>query len=500
LLKRGKVVLFYPPYDGPALSAPLCLLALAAPLREAGFSVAVIDAAISPDYRTEVLRECRDAICVGISVLTGPMIRSAVEIATQIRKNLPHLPVVFGGWHPTLLPEQTLRAECVDLVVRGQGEVTLLELAERLAGGETVMGVKGVSWKHGDDVHQEPERPVERLEKLPSPAYDLIDFDTYERLFGIRKIAYATSVGCPYACNYCTDMVFYKRRFNAYSAERVIGEVTELVERYRLEEVAMLDSNFPVDVHRALAIARGFAGSGLRFRWTFQASTDFLCRMSEDEVRLLGQSGVSHMGFGTESTSSSVLRLMNKRHQRVDEMYETARKAELGGIHVTFNLIFGYPGETEADRVETLQTMSDIGRRFWNVSFSPNIFTPYPGIPIWPQLRELGVREPQTLNEWVDLPLGKNVLPWLQGEELNRLRRMLEFFLLNNQIRKATKSHRLLRKGVRRLLGAPLRWRIRSNNYSFPWELWVARSAEKLVTRRSLLTGQPLGSAISDVC
>jgi radical SAM superfamily enzyme YgiQ (UPF0313 family) len=249
-----------------------------------------------------------------------------------------------------------------------------------------------------------------------------------------------------------------------------------------------------------LAIARGFADSGLRFRWTFQASTDFLCRMSEDEVRLLGESGVSHMGFGTESTSSSVLRLMNKRHQRVDEMYETARKAELGGIHVTFNLIFGYPGETEADRVETLQTMSDIGRRFWNVSFSPNIFTPYPGIPIWPRLRELGVREPQTLNEWIDLPLGKNVLPWLQGEELDRLRRMLEFFLLNNQIRKATKGHRLLRKGVRRLLGAPLRWRIRSNNYSFPWELWVARSAEKLVTRRSLLTGQPLGSAISDVC
>ena len=65
----------------------------------------------------------------------------------------------------------------------------------------------------------------------------------------------------------------------------------------------------------------------MNFRWTFQASTDFLCRMSDDEVRLLGESGVSHMGFGTESTLSSVLKLMNKRHQRVNEMYETARKA-----------------------------------------------------------------------------------------------------------------------------------------------------------------------------
>ena len=404
--------------------------------------------------------------------------------------------MVFGGWHPTLLPEQTLREDFVDVVVRGQGEVTLLELAERSPAANRSSASRCFleTWRWST---RNPSVRCEPLDTLPSPAFDLVDFDAYERLCGIRKLAYATSVGCPYACNYCTDMVFYKRRFNAYSAERVVAEVTELVARYRIEEVALLDSNFPVDLRRALAIARGFNESGLRFRWTFQASTDFLCRMSEDEVRLLGESGVSHMGFGTESTSSSVLRLMNKRHQRVDEMYETARKAELGGIRVTFNLIFGYPGETEADRVVTFRTMSEIARRFWNVSFSPNIFTPYPGIPIWPQLRELGVREPQSLHEWMDMPLGANILPWLQGEELNRLQRMLEFFLLNNQIRKATKSHRLLRKGVRRLLGAPLRWRMRSSNYSFPWELWLARKAEKLVTRRSLVTGQPLGSAIA---
>ena len=100
----------------------------------------------------------------------------------------------------------------------------------------------------------------------------------------------------------------------------------------------------------------------MKFRWTFQASTDFLCRMSEDEVRLLGESGVSHMGFGTESTSEPVLKLMNKRHQRVDEMFETARKANIADIRVTFNLIFGYPGETEADRAITFRTMSEIAR------------------------------------------------------------------------------------------------------------------------------------------
>jgi radical SAM superfamily enzyme YgiQ (UPF0313 family) len=274
----------------------------------------------------------------------------------------------------------------------------------------------------------------------------------------------------------------------------------ELVTRYRTEEVALLDSNFPVQLPRALEIARGILRSGVKFNWTFQASTDFLCRMSEDDVRLLGASGVSHMGFGTESTSESVLKLMNKRHQRVDEMYETARKAQLGGIRVTFNLIFGYPGETEADRIITFQTMSDIGRQFSNVSFSPNIFTPYPGIPIWPQLREMGVPEPQNLREWMDMPLGANMLPWLKGRELARLQRMLNYFLLNNQIDRRHKNHSWLRRAVRFVVQTPIRWRLRSSRYSFPWELWLSNLSERVILRRSLVTGQELPKEPANVC
>jgi len=500
VLTNRKVVLFYPPYDGPPLGAPLCLLSLAAPLLQAGFDVSIIDAAIHRDWEQKVLREVRDALCLGISVLTGPMIRGAVRIAKAVKKEGLSLPVIFGGWHPSLVPGQTLQENYVDAVVRGQGDLTLLEIAQKLSEGKEYRSVQGVSSKVLGMPQHSPERRVALLDDLPTPAFELADFDAYERVSGERKLAYATSVGCPYACNYCTDMVFYKRRFNALEAQRVVSEVTELVERYRIDEVAMLDSNLPVDWRRAREIAQGFVDSGKKFHWTFQASTDFLCRMSDDDVRLLGESGVSHMGFGTESTSSSVLKLMNKRHQRVDEMYETARKASIGGIHVTFNLIFGYPGETEADREETLLTMSDIARQFWNVSFSPNLFTPYPGIPIWPELRSLGLPEPQSLEEWADLPLGRNTLPWLQGKELKRLWRMLEFFLLNNQLRKATKNHPRLRTGVRRALGVPLRWRMRTKQYSFPWELWVGRQFEKIVTRRSLVTGQALQKEGAGAC
>jgi radical SAM superfamily enzyme YgiQ (UPF0313 family) len=476
------------------------MLALASPLLQAGFEVKLIDELTHSNYEEVIQQEAKDALCFGISVLTGPMISSAIRVAKAVKRSYPDLPIVFGGWHPSLLPEQTLKPEYVDVVVRGPGELTLLELAQRLSNGGGWQGIQGISYKNAAGVHHEMERPVANINDLPSPAYDLANFDLYSASSGVRKLGYASSIGCPYACHYCTDQVFYKRRFNAYSANRVVSELTELVPQYRIDEVSLLDSNFLVDMKRAVAIARGILASKLNFRWTFQASTDFIWRMNEDDVLLLGESGVSHMGFGTESASQEVLALMNKKQQRVEQMFETARKSELAGIHVTFNLIFGYPGETEADRQQTFRIMSDIARQYWNVSFSPNIFTPYPGIPIWPQLREMGLREPQSLEEWSTLPLGRNVLPWLQDEELRRFRRCLEYFLLNNQIRKVTRTNRWLRRGFRRALGAPIRWRLGTARYSFPWELWVSRAVEKVVTRRSLLTGQKLSESIQEIC
>jgi anaerobic magnesium-protoporphyrin IX monomethyl ester cyclase len=498
-----KVVLFYPPYDGPPLGAPLSLLCLASPLLQAGFEVKLVDNLLAPDYEQTILREASDSLLLGISVLTGPHIGAAVRVSRAVKKMRPEMPIVFGGWHSSLATEQTLREPFVDAVIRGQGELTLLELAQRIANGEDWHGVRGLSFKDKDadgKIVHEPERPVANINSLPAPAYELADPGIYAAASGVRQLAYTSSVGCPYQCNYCTDQVFYKRRFNAYTVERVVNELAELVPRYDIEHVPFFDSNFLVDRKRAVAIARGIVDAGVKFQWDFQTSTDFLALMSEEDVRLLAESGVHHIGFGTESASQEVLELMNKRFQHIDQMVETARKTNVAGIHIVFNIILGYPGETEAHRQQTFRFMSEIAREYSNVSFSPNIFTPYPGIPIWPQLKEMGVYEPQSLEEWETLALGTNVLPWLRGEELRRLRRSLEYFLLNNQIRKATARIPWARRSVRRLLGAPVRWRIGKSRYSFPWELWVSRTVEKVVTRRSLLTGQPLAERTEQVC
>ncbi len=497
-----KVVLFLPPYSGPPMGPPAGLLWLAAPLRQAGYEVSIIDATVVPNYLPAVERETGDALCFGVSLLTGPMILGAIEAATRVKRMRPELPVVFGGWHPSLLPEQTLRENYVDVVVRNQGELTFLEVIQRVESGLSIEGVEGCSYKADGHLHHNPDRPVVRLNDLPAPAYDLVDFDAYERVGGGRKLPYATSVGCPYACNYCTDTVYYNRRFYALSPQRVVREVTDLVSRYGLREVALLDSNFLVDTRRALEIARGFLDSGTDFRWTFQASTDFLCRLSEEQVRLLGRSGVGHIGFGIESASAMLLARMNKHHQRVPDVFETARKCMQAGIHATFNLIYGFPGESEADRHRTFQVMGEVAHRYHNVTFSPNIFTPYPGIPIWPELKRLGLKEPNCLMDWSVFSLGAIELPWLTGSAYRDVRRSMSFLRLHDKITHANHGSsvsRVARLGLR-ALRKPICWRLKHGRFGWPLELWLLGPRSRQVTKRSLLTGEPLERSPAEIC
>jgi anaerobic magnesium-protoporphyrin IX monomethyl ester cyclase len=491
-----KVVLFLPPYSGQVLGPPLGLLSLASSLRDAGYTPRIIDGALDPNFSDLIREELEDAVCFGVSLLTGPMIHDAIRASRMVRELRPDLPIIFGGWHPSLRTAETLREPFVDVVVRHQGEITLVEVLRHLEAGTPLDLVAGCWFKRDGKICSNQDRPATPLMSLPSPAWDLTELDAYENKSGIRKLPYATSTGCPYACNYCTDMVFYNRRFNPYAVDHVTDELADLVTRYRLTDIALVDSNFLVDTRRAAGIARGLLDRGVRVKWSFQASTDLLCRMSDEEVRLLGESGVSHIGFGTESASPEVLRLMNKQHQHIPDIEEAARKCAQAGIHVTFNLIFGYPGEEESHRRETLRVMGEIGTRFENVTFSPNMFTPYPGIPIWPELQEKGLNQPDSLTRWADIDLGITRLPWLSGTDFRQLERSIEYFLLDINM-----SRRQARDGLIALMllaaRTPIRWRLRKSFFRCPVELWVGSARRWLVVRRSLITGQPLTLELS---
>ena len=166
----GKVLLLYPSYDGPPLGPPLSLLSLASPLLEAGFHVRIVDGAINAIEET-LEREIHDSLCIGISFLTGPMIRGAVRLTRLARRLRPEVPIIFGGWHSSLLPDQTLRSGLPDFVVRGQGEKTLLEIAQLVRDGKSPTAVAGTSIIARDQAIHHPDRAVENINNLPTPAF-----------------------------------------------------------------------------------------------------------------------------------------------------------------------------------------------------------------------------------------------------------------------------------------------------------------------------------------
>src|SRR5580704_8486870 len=140
----------------------------------------IIDGALDRDYLKRIAEHAADCLCFGVSLLTGPMIRDAIEASKYFRALRPGVPVVFGGWHPSLRTAETLREDFVDVVVRHQGEQTLVEILDRLGAGKRLDMVAGCWFKHEGRIFQNSDRPAIPLAQLPAPAYDLIDFDAYE--------------------------------------------------------------------------------------------------------------------------------------------------------------------------------------------------------------------------------------------------------------------------------------------------------------------------------
>ena len=145
----------------------------------AGYQIVLIDSTITPNYKQRVLEEARDALCLGVSLVTGPMIRETAEIGRALKEWNPDFPIILGGWHPSLLPKQTLEAPFIDYVVRGQGEDALLELVQHIESGSAPDFVAGIGFKRDGKLIFTSERPLRPIVDMPSKAYHLADFDAY---------------------------------------------------------------------------------------------------------------------------------------------------------------------------------------------------------------------------------------------------------------------------------------------------------------------------------
>ena len=225
-----KVTLFFPtpfPYHRPYHGLPLSLMTISRLLVRDGYDVRIIARHLFKDVEKEVLEQAKDSVCVGISAMTGFQIHDGLAISRLVRQHYPNLPIVWGGWHPSLLATETISDPNVDIVVRGYGDRTFPEIVHALENGGDLSAIPGVTCRKDGRILEKPPRALEDLNDLPPVPYHLVDLEKsiWKTEMGQRTISYISSYGCPHRCGFCVEPVVNNRGWQGFNAERVVDEI-----------------------------------------------------------------------------------------------------------------------------------------------------------------------------------------------------------------------------------------------------------------------------------
>lgn len=290
---------------------------------------------------------------VAMTVMPGPQLVDAVSASRAFKAEFPHVPLVWGGYFPSLYPNPVVRAPYVDWAVRGQGEETFLQLLSALREGRDPKGVAGLAFADDGTEWIAPERPWKSPDAFPSPPYDHIDVDEYVHptALGARSAVYQTSIGCPYSCNFCGVIAAYGSRQRVEDPARTEMNLRFLVQQHRVDSIHFYDNNFILKEEITDELCDRITPLGLS--WWCEARIDAMLRMPDRTWERLKRAGLRMVFLGAESGSDAVLKKMSK-HLTTDKTVAVAEKCRSYGIIPEFSFVLGDPDDPEADVAQTL--------------------------------------------------------------------------------------------------------------------------------------------------
>jgi anaerobic magnesium-protoporphyrin IX monomethyl ester cyclase len=457
---RHKIVLYNP--QAVFFTMPLALMTIASGLDPARFRVVIIDARLEADPERRLVEECADALLLGVTVLTGRPLKDALTMSRAVKASHPSLPVVWGGWHPSLFPAQCLADPAVDAVAIAQGEATFLDVVDRVVEARPLAGTPGLWTKDADGVAVAgPTRPLTDVGKLAVHDYGMFPVERYFALKGKRQLDYISSQGCPYRCAFCADPAVYNRSWSGLPADRMLAELLALHARYQLDEVALHHELFFVNRRRAEAFVDGLIAAGSPFTWTATLRADQASRMDPSLFERLARSRCRELLIGVETGSPALLARISK-DITLDQVLLAAELCAKHGVGCRFPFIIGFPDEPPESVWDTIAVAKRLRRM--NPQFNVNIFSyaPYPGSELYRALENDGeTRLPQDLDDWTAFDYVSSRGPWTSVEK-QELVDNVEFYLHHGYRPKKTPLHRLL--------GRAARWRCTNDEYRFPIE------------------------------
>jgi len=410
-----------------AACPPLGILYLSSTLINKGIEVSVLDHAaegISIKKVVDwVIKEDPDIL--GLSVLISSSL-TAPKIAEEVKKRKPGIIVVFGNHHATFNAERILRKyPFVDVIVRGEGEQTCLELVTCLEGSKNLKEVLGVTFRHENQIVSNPDRPlVKNIDLLPFPERNLLDNEYHNTTVGInvapkKFTSFLSSRGCIFKCRFCSCASIAQSLWRPRSVENVMEEL-HLLASEGYKQIMFVDDNFTLNRKRAVELCRRMRKEKVNMEWICEGRVD---QSSYDMFREMVKAGCRMMYFGIESGTQKVLDYYNKRTtpKQSKEAVEKARKAGMDLIVGSF--IIGAPNETKADIQKTLNFVSGLDLDVPQI----NVLGAFPGNSIWEEFKEKGLIDED--KHWERGICISDIYPY--AVPLNEMREMVREFYQN---------------------------------------------------------------------
>ena len=459
---------------------PLAVLSLAAVLKGKE-EYAIVDGNADPDPASTLDRITArgDVTLLAVSVMPGPQMVAAIPLCRQFRQRYPSIPIVWGGYFPSLYPDAALNAAYVDFVVRGQGEETLLEFVHVLKTTRKYAGVKGLSYKDAFGLHvHNAERPLRSPNDFPWLPYDsLPNAPKYilPTFLGQRTAVHQASIGCPFRCTFCGVVPIYQGRQRTEEPQRTAAVLTYLKQKYNIDSVQFYDNNFFLNETQAVALAECL--EPIKLKWWCEGRIDSVLRYSDETFRRLKRAGAAMIFFGAESGSDWVLKQMNKK-VTTNQTLELAARIRKFGIVPEFSFVIGNPTAPELDTNETINFIRRIKRLNPDAEIIVQHYIPTPHPDGMYGQVEQQIQFPRTPEEWATdrwynftTRRDPNVA-WLP----KRLKRRIDNFDLVINSRWPTIQDIQLPRWGRAMLCGLSSWRYSIGFYNFPYELqWAHR-------------------------
>ncbi len=497
-MPKRKILLLYPKtgkYDAFVKDLPLSVLCAGRSCVAAGYDVEILDQRVTPSWKDRLvdILQNENPLLVGISVMTGRPIYYALELSRLVRR-YSNAPVVWGGIHPTILPDSTIENDAIDYLIRGQGELPLLALAKTLeSDSPQLQSVSALSYKvNGKIIHNAMGRAPD-FEELPDIPYDLVDVDKYIRFDADEKVfSIITSLGCPHQCAFCYSPLYSGRLWKPEKVEKTVARMERILDKYHPDHFSVIDNDFFVDLRRARALFEAIE----RKKWSVKigfrgARIDELYRMDDSLLALMEHIGVRYLHIGAESGSQRILDLMLKK-VKTEQIFEVNRKlARYPRLMPTYNFFSGVPTETVEDIDATIKMIFRLLEENPHCQISGfNQFTPYPGTELFNLSLKFGLRPPRTLDQWIEFDesdCAKNN-PWIDGMR-KRLLDTLYFtgFFIDNKFQEHFTGNSFKNRMVRQMAtlyrpAAKLRFKYRLT--AMPMELAAKRLIDKVFERK----------------